>query len=366
MVRFEKDRQTIALALSGGVDSAVAALRLLEAGFDVHPVFMKNYESLNEVAGACPWEEDYTSAKAVADFLNLRLQVWNFEREYRERVLDVCLKQYAAGLTPNPDVACNREIKFGVFLQRARAEGYDRIATGHYARIDRGSSGRPRLRRGADPEKDQSYFLCQIGEGDLAVTRFPVGDLTKATVRSIARHTGLPNADRGDSYGICFVGQIDIRAFLQRNVRCQPGPIVTTDGDVVGEHRGLPLYTIGQREGIGIGGFGVPLYVSEKMTATNTLVVAKGSRHEALYETSCTLADVRWIGPPPALPLLGAVQIRYRHPAVAARIESAPGGRLTVTFNEPQRAVTPGQIAAVFDGEVCLGGAMIERPGGLR
>jgi len=350
--------ERIVVGFSGGVDSAVAALLLKRAGHEVVGVFMKNWED-DDRDGHCPAREDLVDAAAAADAIGIPLESVNFCAEYRERVFASFLREIAAGRTPNPDVFCNAEIKFRAFLEYALALGATRIATGHYARV-RCRDGRYELLRGADPAKDQSYFLHRLGQAQLARVVFPIGHLRKSEVRRIAAEAGLPNHARRDSTGICFIGERPFRAFLERYVARTPGPIVTPEGERVGEHIGLAFYTVGQRRGIGLGGPGAPWYVAEKRVATNELVVVRGHDHPLLYRRSLAALDASWVaGEPPSVgPGYGA-KTRYRQADAACTVTATAGGRLAVEFAAPQRAVTPGQSVVLYDGETCLGGAVI-------
>ncbi len=353
-------KRHIVVALSGGVDSAVAAALLLEQGYRVTGLFMKNWED-DDTDGFCPSAEDYQSARAVAEHLEIPLHAANFARAYRTRVFARFLQDCEAGLTPNPDILCNREIKFDVFWRHAQGLGADLMATGHYARIaERG--GVLRLFAGRDPDKDQSYFLHTIDRAVLPFLRFPIGDFTKSEIRARARALGLSNADRKGSSGICFIGERRFPPFLKRYLRAAPGPIYTVDGAPKGHHEGLMFYTIGQRQGLGLGGPGAAWYVADKRLEDNALIVAQGGLHPSLYRPSCRTGPAYWLGPAPAFPWRGLTKIRYRQPAQEVRVEPDPDTPegLILRFAEPQRAVTPGQSAVFYDAEgVCLGGAVI-------
>lgn len=350
--------QRVTVALSGGVDSAVATALLVAIGYEVRGVFMKNYEPLEGVVGVCPWKEDQTAANDVAEHLRIPFETWNFEREYRSAVLDMFFREYAAGRTPNPDAACNREVKFGVFAKRAFEEGSDVIATGHHAQLRRRKDGRVELLRGVDPGKDQSYFLALVEPHRFGRTLFPIGAYTKTDVRSLARRFGLPNAERPDSQGICFVGEVDVRELLAKQLTLTPGPIRTVSGERIGTHDGLPIFTIGQRRGINVGGAGLPYFVVDKDLESNTLVVDRGNSTQRLYHRMLVAEEVNWLAPPPPAPFRCSAQIRYRQPAQTATVEAA-GTSVRVRFDEPQRAITPGQIVAFYNGNACLGGGTI-------
>ncbi|MEK7518570.1 MAG: tRNA 2-thiouridine(34) synthase MnmA [Patescibacteria group bacterium] len=349
----------VIVGMSGGVDSSVAALLLREAGHEVRGVFMKNYEPLPGSNQPCPWEQDQADVASVCEKLGIPWESWNFEKEYRTRVLEYFFREYEAGRTPNPDVLCNREIKFGVFLQRALAEGFDAVATGHYAQV-RQSGGKYQLLVADDTRKDQTYFLHTLGQAELARTYFPIGHLQKSKVRSIAAKAGLSVASKPDSQGICFVGQVNITDFLKGKVIATPGQILTEAGSVVGEHQGLAFYTIGQRHGLGVGG-GVPYYVAKKDTITNTLLVARGDKDPVLYASALQATEASWVvGATPAKRFTCAARIRYRQPLEQCTI-SVHQNFLHVTFTQPQRAITPGQAIVFYDSKVCLGGATIEK-----
>lgn len=352
-------RPKVIVGLSGGVDSAVAALLLLEQGYRVEGLFMKNWEE-DDAAGRCGAADDYRMARAVCEHLEIGLHAVNFAAEYWERVFAYFLAEHRAGRTPNPDVLCNKEIKFKSFLEHALSLGAGYIATGHYARIERQHDGGFRLLKGKDPHKDQSYFLYTLGQRALARTLFPLGDLTKAEVRAIARRAGLPNHDRKDSTGICFIGERDFKHFLARYLPAQPGEIRSLDGRLLGRHDGLMYYTLGQRHGLKLGGPGEPWYVAEKDLAHNVLYVVQGHDHDALLSGELTAADAHWVaGTPPAFPLACRAKVRYRQHEQPCMV-TAHGARLQVRFAEPQWAVTPGQSVVFYQDEVCLGGAVIE------
>jgi len=361
-VMTDMSAPTIVVGLSGGVDSAVAAALLQREGFRVIGAFMKNWSDTPDPAtGECGWKVERRDSMRVAAALGIPFHTVDLEEAYREKVVGYMVREYAAGRTPNPDVLCNREIKFDLFLKAAEALGADRIATGHYARIGTDGEGRHALLAGADPDKDQSYFLHQLSQEQLARSVFPIGGLRKTEVRRIAAELGLPNAEKKDSQGICFVGKVDLREFLRYRIPSRPGPIVTTEGAVVGVHRGIAPYTIGQRHGLAVGG-GAPCFVVEKDIHRNTLVVARGEDPAELYAPAAGVEDMHWIsGSAPRLPLRCAVRIRYRQPLQEAAVEAAPEG-LRIAFASPQRAVSPGQFAVLYDGERCLGGGVISAP----
>ncbi|CDH47233.1 tRNA 2-thiouridine(34) synthase MnmA [Candidatus Contendibacter odensensis] len=352
----------IIVGLSGGVDSSVAALLLVEQGYNVHGVFMKNWEDAQDT-GYCAAAEDLEDARAVCETLGIPLHQVNFTTEYRDRVFRYFLDEYRAGRTPNPDVLCNTEIKFKAFLDHAKRLGADTIATGHYVRgVEQG--GRRVLLKGRDPGKDQSYFLHGLSQAQLTDALFPIGELHKSQVRERAAAAGLVTHDKKDSTGICFIGERRFRDFLNRYLPDQPGPIRTADGDVIGEHTGLMFHTIGQRQGLGIGGrrdsSGEPWYVADKDLEHNTLIVVQGCHHPALFHHRLRTAPLHWIsGEPPATPLACQAKIRYRQQDQMCVLKIVASGEAEVCFTEPQRAISPGQSVVFYLDEVCLGGGII-------
>jgi tRNA-specific 2-thiouridylase len=354
----------VVVGLSGGVDSSVAAWLLKEQGHDVVGVFMKNWED-DDSEEYCTSRVDLVDAAAVADVIGVELEAVNFAREYRERVFAHFLADYRAGRTPNPDVLCNSEIKFAAFLEHARTLGADRIATGHYARV-RHAGDRVELMKAVDHGKDQSYFLHRLTQAQLAPVIFPLGELHKRDVRALARHVGIPTWAKKDSTGICFIGERPFRDFLARYLPRTPGPIVTTAGRVVGEHMGLAYYTLGQRQGLRIGGVRSAQdgawFVAGKDLDGNRLVVVQGHAHPALHRREVDAFDAHWIaGAPPSLPARLAAKTRYRMPDAPCLL-TRDGARLHAVFDAPQWAPTPGQYLVVYDGETCLGGAVIAAP----
>jgi len=355
--------KSVVLGLSGGVDSAVAAILLKEAGATVHALHMTNWEDDD---GYCTAARDLQDARRICDQLDVPLHHVNFARQYRERVFAYFLDEYRAGRTPNPDVLCNREIKFGVFRDYAKRLGGELLATGHYARsalID----GKPALLKGADPNKDQSYFLHAVSADALAESVFPLGGLMKPEVRDIARTWGLDVYAKKDSTGICFIGERPFRKFLSDYLPANPGPIHTVDGQQVGEHAGLMYYTPGQRQGLGIGGRSdagdEPWYVVGKDLESNTLIVAQGE-HPLLYSDALEVEAPDWIGDEPAGLAAGlrcGVKIRYRQRDQDCTVTRSDDDRLFLRFDVAQRAVAPGQFAVFYDGERCLGGAVIQK-----
>jgi tRNA-specific 2-thiouridylase len=367
--------QTVVVGLSGGVDSAVSAWLLKQQGYTVVGVFMKNWED-DDDSEYCSTRQDFLDAAAVADLLSIELQAVNFAAEYKDRVFADFLREYQAGRTPNPDVLCNAEIKFKAFLDHAFAQGADLIATGHYARLRRTKEGAVELLRGRDASKDQSYFLHRLSQQQLDRVLFPVGELQKTEVRRIADEIRLPNAKKKDSTGICFIGERPFREFLQRYLAHKPGPICTPEGIEVGRHQGLSFYTLGQRKGLGIGGVktrgfvsaeGSGWFVARKDMARNVLYVVQDHDHPWLLSRSCQTMDACWVsGKPPqendddAPGALGlGIKTRYRQADASGRLSAAESTRISLAFESPQWAVTPGQSAVVYRGEVCLGGGII-------
>ncbi len=352
----------VIVGMSGGVDSSVAALLLKEQGFRVEGLFMKNWEE-DDGTEYCTAREDFADAAAVAARLDIPLHGANFAAEYWDNVFEHFLAEYRAGRTPNPDILCNREIKFRAFLDYALLLGADLIATGHYAR--RGESeGRAILLRGLDRNKDQTYFLHAVGHRELGQTLFPVGELDKPDVRKLAARHGLDNAEKKDSTGICFIGERRFRDFLERYLPAQPGEIHSLDGQCLGRHRGLMYHTIGQRQGLGIGGRAdrgeAPWYVVAKDLEHNVLLVAQGNDHPALFKTRLYGGQLHWIsGEPSPMPLHCTAKIRYRQADQPCTV-CAEGEGFRVDFERPQRAVTPGQSVVFYTGERCLGGGVIE------
>jgi tRNA-specific 2-thiouridylase len=335
---------------------------LLRQGHDVTAVFMKNWDD-DDDAGHCPAEADLADAREIADRLGIELQTVSFSAEYWQRVFAHFLEECAAGRTPSPDIVCNREIKFRAFLDHATAMGAEYIATGHYARIRR--TPVVQLLRAADESKDQTYFLHTLTQAQLARSMFPLGDMLKQDVRAQAARSGFTVADKKDSTGICFIGERRFREFLARYLDKRPGEIRTLDNTVIGQHEGVSFYTIGQRQGLGIGGrretSGEPWYVADKDIAANILYVVQGSEHPALYRQGLRASQLHWIsGDMPALPYACQARIRHQQPLQAATITAMEGDHCTVLFADPQRAVAAGQSVVFYDREVCLGGGIIE------
>jgi len=351
----------VIVGLSGGVDSAVAAWLLKEQGYRVSALFMVNW--IEDEEGYCTSAEDFQSARAVSEELGIPLHRVDFSAEYRQRVFDHFLAAYQAGKTPNPDVLCNREVKFQPFREHALRLGADFVATGHYARIEHHADG-PHLLRALDDNKDQTYFLATVDRADLERVLFPIGGLTKPMVREVARRAGLPNHQRKDSTGICFIGEREFGEFLGRYLKSDPGPIETapdTDGGkVIGQHRGLMHYTLGQRRGLAIGGqkgaIEAPWFVIAKDAARNALIVSQQTNHPRLMSTQVNAAPFHWLSAPPASGSRLSARIRHRQPLQACTLMRMDAARVEVHFDEAQRAAVPGQYLVLYDGEECLGG----------
>ena len=357
----------VIVGMSGGVDSSVAAWLLKQQGFDVVGLFMKNWED-DDTDEYCTSRADLVDAASVADVIGIDLEAVNFAAEYRERVFARFLSEYAAGRTPNPDVLCNSEIKFRAFLDHARTLGADHIATGHYARV-RNVGGRVELLKAIDATKDQSYFLHRLTQEQLAPVLFPLGAIVKREVRGIAKREGIPTWAKKDSTGICFIGERPFRDFLAKYLPKTPGPIETPDGHGVGRHHGLAYYTLGQRQGLGVGGTkdgsGLPWFVAAKDHQRNALVVVQGHDHPLLYRLTVDAQEMHWIAG--ALPhestLLGlGAKTRYRMPDATCCLQLRDDHRCHATFDVPQWAPTPGQYLVLYEGDVCLGGGVIEDP----
>ncbi|MCB8746103.1 tRNA 2-thiouridine(34) synthase MnmA [Rhodoferax sp. U2-2l] len=362
--------QRVVVGLSGGVDSAVTAWLLKQQGHEVLGIFMKNWED-DDDSEFCSSNEDFVDAAAVADVIGIEIEHVNFAADYRDRVFADFLREYSAGRTPNPDILCNAEIKFKAFLDHAMRLGADKIATGHYARVRHNpTSGLHELLKGLDPSKDQSYFLHRLTQAQLANTLFPVGELLKTEVRRIALEIGLPNAKKKDSTGICFIGERPFRDFLNRYIAKEPGPIKNDKGQTIGQHVGLSFYTLGQRQGLGIGGLKTkgaqrgggdhaPWFVARKDMAANTLWVVQGHDHPWLLSPTLHAGQASWIAgsapPPGAL----AAKTRYRQADAPCTLAGVMDDRFALAFPQAQWAVTPGQSAVLYDGEVCLGGGII-------
>jgi tRNA-specific 2-thiouridylase len=351
----------VIVGLSGGVDSAVAAWLLREAGWEVQGLFMSNWEEDDDAY--CTAAQDFQDARAVASVLGIPLHRASFAREYRARVFAHFLSEHAAGRTPNPDVLCNREIKFGVARQWARRLGGTHFATGHYARLWQASDGTA-LGKALDGAKDQSYFLHAVPRHEFTQVLMPLGELRKDAVRTLARAAGLPVFDKPDSTGICFIGERPFREFLGKFLARTPGPIESADGEALGDHEGLAFYTLGQRAGLNIGGRAgraeAPWYVAAKDAARNTLVVVQGHDHPLLASAAVTSGAWHWLAPVRHEPFAAAVKVRFRQADQPAQLLPAADGSVRIVFEQPQRAVTPGQYVVAYEGQRCLGGAVIE------
>ncbi len=353
--------QHIIVGMSGGVDSSVTALLLKQQGHAVSGLFMKNWEDYPD--GECPALQDSRDVMAVCDQLGIEMDGVNFAAEYWDRVFAYFLGEYQAGRTPNPDVLCNKEIKFKAFLDYALARDADKIATGHYARVEL-RDGRYRLLKAKDQNKDQTYFLYTLGQAQLSTTLFPLGDITKPEVRRIAAEHHFVNAKKKDSTGICFIGERKFKEFLGQYLPAQPGEMRTPEGELIGTHDGLMYYTLGQRQGLGIGGrkgsSGEPWFVVGKDLEHNVLLVAQGE-HPMLYSNTLEAGKLHWTtGTPPTAPLRCAAKTRYRQPDQPCTLTWLEGERCQVAFERPQRAVTPGQSVVFYRGDECLGGGVIE------
>lgn len=360
----------IVVGMSGGVDSSVTAWLLKEQGHEVVGLFMKNWEG-DDDDEYCSTRQDWLDAASVADLIGVDIEAVNFSAQYKDRVFAEFLREYQAGRTPNPDVLCNAEIKFRAFLDHAMTLGADLIATGHYARVRPSAvcAGEFELLKGLDASKDQSYFLHRLSQQQLAKACFPLGELPKTRVREIAHDLGLPNAAKKDSTGICFIGERPFREFLNRYLPTDPGPILTAEGVEVGQHHGLAFYTLGQRKGLGIGGIkqyqrsdgsGATWYVAKKDMATNTLYVVPEHDHPWLLSSELNAEQVSWVsGRAPECDRIYGVKSRYRQADAPAKLTSASQAKLSLNFDAAQWAVTPGQSAVIYDGDVCLGGGII-------
>ena len=355
-------RERILVALSGGVDSSVAALLLRRAGHDVTAAYMKNWINEDGVIGECPWMQDIEDARRVADQVGIPFEVVNLMRDYRAKVVDYLLEGYRGGLTPNPDIMCNREIKFGVFRAWARAQGFAAVATGHYARRTEGPGGAVALHEGADPNKDQSYFLALLQPDQVREARFPVGELQKPELRRIARDAGLATADKPDSQGICFIGAVRMEDFLRAYVPDRPGPIIrAADGRELGRHRGLHYFTLGQRKGIGVPSNAEHeryVVVGKRGPDDALLVAFDGPAAPGLFQSEVRVHSLSWTGEPVTNPATLEGRVRYRDPRVTLDFEPGPDGTALVRFRDPQRALAAGQVLALYDGTRLLGGGV--------
>jgi tRNA-specific 2-thiouridylase len=365
------NKQRVVVGLSGGVDSAVSAYLLKQQGYEVIGIFMKNWED-DDNSEFCSSNIDFVDAASVADVIGIEIEHVNFAAEYKDRVFAEFLREYAAGRTPTPHILCNAEIKFKAFLDHAMRLGAEKIATGHYARVRlNAATGKHELLKGLDPLKDQSYFLHRLNQAQLSKTLFPVGELPKTEVRRIAAEIGLPNAKKKDSTGICFIGERPFRDFLNRYIAKEPGPIKDEKGRVLGRHVGLSFYTLGQRQGLGIGGVRekgaqkggnehAPWFVARKDMDKNTLWVVQGHDHPWLLSPALRAQDASWVaGHPPAAGALAA-KTRYRQADAPCQLATEGEAGFSLRFTDAQWAVTPGQSAVVYDGEICLGGGVID------
>ena len=354
-------KKRVVLGMSGGVDSSVAAILLKEQGYEVIGVFMKNWDEIDE-NGVCPADEDFKDVVAVAEQLDIPYYSVNFVKEYWDRVFTYFLDEYKKGRTPNPDVMCNKEIKFKAFLDYAMKIGADYIATGHYAKIDR-ADGTVRLLRGIDDNKDQTYFLCQLDKSQLEKVLFPIGEYNKKEIREIAEKHNLKTAKKKDSTGVCFIGERDFGEFLSKYLPAKPGKIVNTEGEVLGSHVGLMHYTIGQRKGIGMGntkdGTGEPWFVVDKDIEKNELIIAQGGDHERLYSKALVADSFNFINKR-EFPLKCTAKFRYRQKDVGVTVEKLDEENYKVIFDRPEKAVTLGQIVVLYENEECLGGGIIK------
>ena len=366
-------RGLIFVGMSGGVDSSVSALLLKEQGYDVVGVFIKSWDGLPTKDGVkfreqCRWKEDRRDAIRVAAKLRIPFRTYDFTEAYYEQVIEYFFREHEAGRTPNPDIMCNREIKFKLFLERALVEGADMVATGHYVRIQKSkvksqnvnpkSEIKYQLLIAKDESKDQSYFLYTLTQRELARVLFPIGEYTKKEVREMAWRAGLSTADKPDSQGLCFVGEVSMEEFLKARIKPRVGAVVTSDGRYVGEHDGVPFYTIGQRHGLRLSSR-LPYYVAAKNLEHNTLVVGEGNSDPALYRAAVEVAEVSWTDEPPVFGQCLGAKIRYRQPTQNVRVLGESYGQWSLSFDEPQRAVTPGQSLVLYDGERVVGGGVI-------
>lgn len=358
----------VIIGLSGGVDSSVGVIKLLELGYDVEAIFMRNWDSAvnNDVLGnpdlmdeVCPQEKDYQDAKAVADKLGIKLHRVDFIEEYWNEVFTYFLDEYKKNRTPNPDILCNKEIKFKCFLEKAEAMGADYIAMGHYARVIH-DGDKHYLLRGVDSNKDQTYFLSQLSAKQISKALFPIGDMVKQDVRELALKYDLPVAGKKDSTGICFIGERNFKEFLKNYIPAQPGNMVTSDHKIMGRHEGLMYYTIGQRHGLGIGGPGDAWFVIGKNPKDNELIVGQGDEQELLYTNRAIIKDINIINPPLVNTPTLTAKFRYRAPDVGVTIKYLDDNTIEVKTKEPVKAMTPGQACVFYDGEYCLGGGTID------
>lgn len=359
----DNGKTRVVVGMSGGVDSSVTALLLKEQGYDVIGIFMKNWDDTDE-NGVCTATEDYKDVAKVADQIGIPYYSVNFQKEYWNRVFEYFLAEYRAGRTPNPDVMCNKEIKFKAFLDYAMDLGADYVATGHYAQVVRDEDGTVHMLRGVDDNKDQTYFLSQLSQEQLSKAMFPLGGMVKAEVREIAEKAGLATAKKKDSTGVCFIGERNFKEFLSHYLPAKKGNMMTLDGKIKGQHDGLMYYTIGQRQGLGIGGGGEtqePWFVIGKDLATNTLYVGQGFHNPALYATSLDASEIHFTSnEAKAKEFRCTAKFRYRQQDVPVTVRLLEDNRAEVIFDDPVRAITPGQAVVFYDGMECLGGGLID------
>ncbi|WP_018924138.1 tRNA 2-thiouridine(34) synthase MnmA [Salsuginibacillus kocurii] len=360
-MKANKDIRVV-VGMSGGVDSSVAALMLKEQGYEVIGIFMKNWDDTDEF-GVCTATQDYEDVIRVCNEIDIPYYAVNFEKQYWDQVFTYFLEEYKAGRTPNPDIVCNKEIKFRAFLDHALSLGADYLATGHYAQVLRPAEEEVQMARGVDHNKDQTYFLSQLTNGQLKHVMFPLGHMTKAEVREKAKEHGLATAEKKDSTGICFIGERNFKEFLKTYIPAQPGEMQTPAGEVKGTHEGLMYYTLGQRQGLGIGGSGEPWFVLDKDLERNILIVGQGYHHPGLYSVGLYAANMNWVNEDLASeePKRCTAKFRYRQPDQEVIVHPDENGERYIEFIEPQRAVTPGQAVVLYDGEICLGGGTIEQ-----
>lgn len=356
----KREDTRVVVGMSGGVDSSVTALLLKEQGYDVIGIFMKNWDDSND-SGFCSATEDYEDVERVAQQLGIPYYAVNFEKQYWDKVFTYFLDEYKEGRTPNPDVMCNKEIKFKAFLNHAISLGADYVATGHYAQLQE-VDGEYRLIKGADTNKDQTYFLNALSQKQLSKVMFPLGHLQKAEVRKIAVEAGLATATKKDSTGICFIGERDFKEFLQTFLPAQPGRMETMDGIDKGQHDGLMYYTLGQRQGLGIGGAGEPWFVIDKDLERNVLIVGQGYHHPGLYSDGLWATDMNWIAKGERTsPFTCKAKFRYRQEDQGVTVFPKEDGRAFIQFDQPQRAITPGQAVVLYEGDRCIGGGVIDK-----
>jgi tRNA-specific 2-thiouridylase len=357
-----KSKKTVFVGMSGGVDSSVAAALLKKQGFNVVGVYMKNWTQ--DLGFGCPWLEESQEARRVANVLKFPFYIWDFEKEYYSRVIKYFFSEYKAGRTPNPDVMCNKEIKFKMFLNKALSYGADYVATGHYAQVKEVKSKKKKITRfkllkAIDPAKEQSYFLYNLTQKELSRIFFPIGKYKKTDVRKLAKKFKLPNYNRKDSQGICFIGPVNVRDFLKQNIKSKNGDIIDDKGKILGSHDGLPYYTIGQREGIRLGGKG-PYYVIDKDLKKNLLIVSNNPKHKLLWRYRMEVSEISRVNSRIKFPSNAKIAIRYHHPESQCKITQKPN-KLLIRFIKPQRAITLGQSAVIYKGQELLGGGVISK-----